>query len=48
MSATDLCMWEDIQQGAVTSIGSQGRRSRDETMFLVAEWVLTSTMIIYI
>jgi hypothetical protein len=41
-------MWEDIQPGAVTPSGSQGRRARDETMFLVAEQVITSPMIIYL
>jgi len=33
MSAMDLWMWEDVQPGAVTASGIQGRRARDETMF---------------
>jgi len=41
-------MWEDVQPGAVTASGSQGRHARDETMFLVSEQVITSPVIIYL
>jgi hypothetical protein len=36
-----------VNVGRRSSSGSQGRRSQDKTMFLVAERVLTSPMIIY-
>jgi len=41
-------MWADVQPGAVTAIGSRGRRARDETVFLVAEQVITSPIITYL